>query len=258
MIRTLTIGDISTEDLGIYVIEGNPGTPTPCIIAESIPYRDGSYDFSRADGSLHYNDRTMQYSFAVKGMTAEETQDRISEVLTWLNSGGEICDEYISGWLYDNARCTSADVEYLSEDRRVAKITAAFTASPWLISEHGYDPTREPPSAAVTKVSKTGQSVSADGKTAVLTYPLSGFSEAVMVRLRAITSCTISAEAVDGNLTAIGTAGGYFYAVADKACSAINVTYTSESVDISTIISSMPSAFVTDVYPERYGRARRL
>lgn len=258
MIRTLTIGGISTEDLGIFVTEGNPGAPAPRIITETVPYRDGSYDFSRADGSLHYDDRVMQYSFAVKGVTPEETQDRISGVLAWLNSGGVMQDEYLDGWLYDNARCTSADVEYLSADRRAVKITATFSAAPWLVSEHGYDPTREPPSAAVTKVSKTGQSVSADGKTAVLTYPLSGFSEAVMVRLRTIAACTISAEAVDGNLTAIGTAGGYFYAVADKACSAINVTYTSESVDISTIISSMPSAFVTDVYPERYGRARRL
>ena len=250
MIRTLTIGDISTEDLGIYVIEGNPGAPAPCIITESIPYRDGSYDFSRADGSLHYNDRTMQYSFAVKGMTAEETQGRISEVLTWLNSGGDIRDEYISGWLYDNARCTSADVEYLSEDRRVAKITAAFTASPWLISEHGYDPTIEPPKSLTSTIPFSSAQYSDDGKTAVMTYPVTGGS---MVRRSEITGVSISATSP---VKSAGSAGGYFYAVVDQT--EITITYKSETVNLKTMAGSVPSAFWLTVYPARYGRARRL
>ena len=250
MIRTLTIGNISTDDLGIYVTEGNHGTPAPLIITESIPYRDGSYDFSRADGSLHYGDRTMQYSFAVRGMTAEETQDRISEVLTWLNSGGEIRDEYISGWLYDNARCTSVSVEYLSEDRRVAKIAATFTASPWLISEYGYDPTIEPPKSLTSTVLFSSAEYSDDGKTAVMAYQISGGS---MVRRSGIAGVSVSASSP---VKTAGTAGGYFYAVTEQ--DTIVLTYKSDTVNIKTMVESVPSAFRLTVYPAKYGRARRL
>lgn len=250
MIRTLTIGGVSTEDLGIFVIDGNVGTPVPRIITETVPYRDGSYDYSRADGTQHYDDRAMQYSFAVKGATPEETQDRLSEALSWLNSGGEMRDEYLDGWVYDNARCTSADVEYLSEDRRIAKITATFSALPWLISEHGYDPTIEPPKSLTSSMLFSGAEYSVDGKTAVMTYQISGGG---MVRRSTLSGITISAASP---VKTAGTTGGYFYAVTEQ--SEIIITYKSETVNIKAMAESMSSAFKIDVYPARYGRARRL
>lgn len=250
MIRTLTIGGISTEDLGIIVAEGNPGTPAPRIISETVPYRDGDYDFSRADGVLHYNNRTMQYAFVVRGATPEETQDRLSEALSWLNSGGEMRDEYLDGWVFDNARCTSADVEYLSEDRCIAKITAAFTALPWLISEHGYDPTVEPPKSLTSSVIFSGAEYSNNGKTAVMTYPIRGGG---MVRRSMLSGITISAASP---VKTAGTAGGYFYAVTEQ--SEIIITYKSETVNIEAMAEVMSSAFKIDVYPARYGKARRL
>ena len=61
MRREIVIGGVSSITLGLTVDSEQSliGDAQPRFIVEALPYKDGSLDFSKADGSLHYDDRTL-------------------------------------------------------------------------------------------------------------------------------------------------------------------------------------------------------
>lgn len=132
MIKNIAFNGKSTAELGITVASGNWGQPKPRIITESVPYRDGSYDFSATDGSVHYDNRTLKYVFNIIGSTAEAAAAKLSAVMEWLFSEGDgnLYDEYMPDWYFREVRCTGVSYEFIGQARRAIRLTAELTAAP--------------------------------------------------------------------------------------------------------------------------------
>lgn len=105
----------------------------PKIISESVPFADGSYDFSMMDGKLHYDNLTWNYVLNIIGDNVEELIEKQSEVVNWLYAGYnvELHDSNYTDWKFIGAKCTS--IKSQIEKRGllfIDKITATITAYP--------------------------------------------------------------------------------------------------------------------------------
>lgn len=131
MIRTITYNSVSTAALGITIADGSWGQPVPRIVQESVPYRDGTYDFSTV-GGLHYDNRTLEYTINIIGSNDIEAAAKLSDVLAWLYSDGDgiLSDDNLPGWYFREVRCTEVSYEFVGTARRAIRLTAKLTAAP--------------------------------------------------------------------------------------------------------------------------------
>lgn len=135
--RHITFNGVSTKDLGITVAEADIGQAQPRIITETVPYKDGSYSFSRMDGDLHYDNRTLTYTFNVIANTAELANEKLSAVLSWVYSYDEsdntLTDDHFGGYAFTGVYVSDTPtVEYIGGARRAAQVTVTFTADPYM------------------------------------------------------------------------------------------------------------------------------
>lgn len=89
-------GKHSSKDFGLVIGERNIPLPSPNRITESVPYQNGTYDFSNLNGEVTYNNRDPKYSFSISELTTEEMDIKKREVATWLNNvvNTKIYDDY--------------------------------------------------------------------------------------------------------------------------------------------------------------------
>ena len=132
-------GRWSGDDLGVEITAGGFSEPQPRILRETVAGMDGSYDFSRMDGSLHYDDREGSYTFHITGRTSGEAADKKSALLDWIYSGStELYDENIEGYMYTGVSCTGIDEpKIIGTARREIDLTVRFTAAPYMRSVSG-------------------------------------------------------------------------------------------------------------------------
>lgn len=132
-------GRWSGDDLGVEITAGGFSEPQPRILREKVAGMDGSYDFSRMDGSLHYDDREGYYTFHITGRTPGEAADKKSALLDWIYSGStELYDENIDGYMYVGVSCTGIDEpKIIGTARREIEVTVHFTAAPYMRSISG-------------------------------------------------------------------------------------------------------------------------
>jgi len=136
-LRHITFNGVSTGDLGITVAEADIGQAVPRIITESVPYKDGAYDFSRIDGGLHYDNRTLTYKFNIIAKTAELASTKLADVLSWVYSYDEsnntLSDEHFGNYAFTGVSvCDTPTVEYKGGARRAMVLTVKFTADPYM------------------------------------------------------------------------------------------------------------------------------
>lgn len=141
MIKQIKYNGLFTEDLGIFVCEEPQyGMPKPKMITDSVPFSDAVYDFSKMDGSLHYESRTLEYTFCLQGADASEAHDMLSKTLAWLYSDGDnkLYDEHFGGWHFTDVRCIGVQPPvYASQSKKVIKLTATFQAGVYMESNTG-------------------------------------------------------------------------------------------------------------------------
>lgn len=132
-------GRWSGDDLGVEITAGGFSEPQPRILREKVAGMDGSYDFSRMDGSLHYDDREGYYTFHITGRTSGEAADKKAALLNWICGGStELYDENIDGYMYVGVSCTGIDEpKIIGTARREIELTAHFTAAPYMRSISG-------------------------------------------------------------------------------------------------------------------------
>lgn len=258
MIRQMSFNGFAAEDVGLFVERGEPQLPKPRIVTETVPYRDGHYDFSRADGVLHYERRTLEYDFIAHSKTPEETAEILADALSWLYSAGDgiLTDEHFDGWHFEDVTCTDVSCEYADPQHTAARLKATFSAAPYMYADNGFDPTVPPPSGAVSAESYSAAAYP-DDDTAAVTYSVPNIGRAVFARFPQLAGARVSDLSADGEVTAFGSSGGYFWFVSENCSSAV-VTYRSEGADLGALISAFPSQFRITAYPAKYARARRL
>lgn len=69
-------GKHSYRDFGLFVSKKVIEMPSVKRIRETVPYMNGSHDFSKLNGELAYEDRIISYTFDITGNDAEEMNKR--------------------------------------------------------------------------------------------------------------------------------------------------------------------------------------
>ena len=125
----------SFNDLGLTVLNTRViEAPSKIKITETIPFMNGSYDFSNLYGSNCYTERQLEYEFLIKACNSTELELKRMEIDQWLlssNSKTPLIDDNLPGYYY-KAECISAEFEDLIN---IGKLKATFTAYPFKIGE---------------------------------------------------------------------------------------------------------------------------
>ena len=125
----------SFNDLGLTVLNTRViETPSKIKITETIPFMNGSYDFSNLYGGNCYTERKLEYEFLIKANNSMELEFKRMSVENWLlssNSKTKLFDDNIPNYYY-LAECESIDFEDLNN---MGKLKAYFIAYPFKISE---------------------------------------------------------------------------------------------------------------------------
>lgn len=128
-------GKHSFNDLGLTVLNTRIiETPSKIKITETIPFMNGSYDFSNLYGNNCYTERKLEYEFLVKADSRQKLEYLRMYIDNWLlgtNKKTVLMDDNLKGYYY-LAECESVDYEDLVKN---GKIKAIFTAYPFKIRD---------------------------------------------------------------------------------------------------------------------------
>ena len=121
-------GHSTSEFTGVTVASADYGDLEAKRSDEDIAGRDGELT-SHANGR-HYKSRTMTYVLNVKA-TPTTVEAQLSALRAWLSGdGGELYDDFNTGWVWTNADFVSAHTDYIDMFRGVAQLTVKMTADP--------------------------------------------------------------------------------------------------------------------------------
>lgn len=132
MIKELRIGNKgSFSDFGQCISKRTIGIPTKKSIKESVPFQDGSYDFSDINGEVAFNERDITYSFDIIGISMEEVERQKHEMLDWLMmvQNENIYDGYDSNLHFRG----SYDSASWTEDWEQCELSVTFKCYPYAI-----------------------------------------------------------------------------------------------------------------------------
>ena len=124
----------SYGDFGIKILSRTISNPTKRKIKETIPFMNGSYDFSLLYGEQSYDERELSYTFSLPKMDKIKLNMLKIKIINWLNEGLQepLYDDQIPGF-YFLAECTG--IEYDESYYNYAQLTANFIAYPFKISD---------------------------------------------------------------------------------------------------------------------------
>ena len=124
----------SFNDLGLTVLNTRViETPSKIKITETVPFMNGSYDFSNLYGSNCYAERQLEYEFLIKANNSAQLEFKRMQIEEWLlstNIKTPLIDDNTPGYYY-NAECINVNFEDLVN---TGKLKATFTAYPFKIS----------------------------------------------------------------------------------------------------------------------------
>ena len=99
-------------------------------IRETVPYMNGSYDFSKLNGELTYEDRIISYTFDITGNDAEEMNAKKHDVSAWLCA---VHEEDIQDDDYPNLHFVGSYHESdWEEDDGQGELTIKFICKPYM------------------------------------------------------------------------------------------------------------------------------
>lgn len=123
----------SYNDFGVTIKSKVIGNPKKNKIKESVPFMNGSYDFSLIYGKQSYSERELKYIFNIVGTTKQSLSFKKIRLQNWLLEGEQqkIYDDAMPGY-YFLAECVDTD---FSENNNIGELTVIFTAYPFKICE---------------------------------------------------------------------------------------------------------------------------
>ena len=78
-----------TNELGLILLEREISPPSKNKIKSSVPFMNGSYDFSELYGEQSFGERTLKYKFDVSHYNHELLMYKLSELQNWLLGTGQ-------------------------------------------------------------------------------------------------------------------------------------------------------------------------
>ena len=139
MLDQLIIGEkASLDDFDASIAGRDIGEPTKKEIKDTVPFFNGTYDFSKINGELYWNERELEYAFEIIADTPEELERKKTAFKNWVMNVMEekLYDPYITDYHF---WATFKDIDP-ADDESLNKttITVKFTAYPYQIAN---DPT---------------------------------------------------------------------------------------------------------------------
>lgn len=124
----------SFRDFGLTIKSKEIGVPKKKKIKETIPFMNGSYDFSNLYGGPNYEERTLSYTFNLQARNKVELNSKKIYIINWLmdNSSKEpLFDDTIPGY-YFLAECEDISTK---ENGNYIELSVKFTTYPFKISD---------------------------------------------------------------------------------------------------------------------------
>lgn len=134
MIDQLQIGNkYSYDDFEANVKERAIGSPKKKIIKDTVPFSNITYDFSKIDGELYWEERTLNYIFEIDATTPEELEEKKVEFKTWVMNvfEEELHDPFIEDYHFI---ATFDEIDFDDSEIEKTTVTVTFTAYPFMIA----------------------------------------------------------------------------------------------------------------------------
>ena len=123
----------SYADFEASVASRDIGEPKKKVIRQTIPFSNVTYDFSKIDGELYWEDRELKYVLEITADTPEELERKKTAFKSWVMNvmNGELHDPFIADYHFF---ATFGSIDF--DDSEVEKTTAnvTFTAYPYKIA----------------------------------------------------------------------------------------------------------------------------
>lgn len=137
MIDQLIIGNkASHDDYDATLKERHVGAPKKKVIKETVPFSNITYDFSKINGELYWEERALEYIFEIIARTPQEMESKKAAFSAWVMNvmGESIYDPYEPDWHYLG---TFDDIAY-DDDETSEKttVTVTFSAYPYKIANN--------------------------------------------------------------------------------------------------------------------------
>jgi len=152
MIDQLRIGNkYSYDDYEANVKERSIGSPKKKIIKEPFPFSNITYDFSKVDGELHWQERTLQYIFEMDAVSPEELEEKKIDFKIWVMNvfEEELQDPFIEDYHFI---ATFESIDFDDSEIEKTTITVTFTAYPFMLSNTKKGITYNIPTASAEEV----------------------------------------------------------------------------------------------------------
>ncbi len=135
MLDQLRIGKkASHDDFDASLKERRIHKPKKKIIRETVPFFSGSYDFSKINGELYWEDRTLEYIFEIIAPTPEELEEKKAAFSDWIMNvlEDELHDPYIPNYRFIATYDDMSDEDDESVEKTTISVT--FSAYPYKIA----------------------------------------------------------------------------------------------------------------------------
>ena len=190
----------SYRDFGLHIKEKKIGLPAKHIIHDSVPYMNGSYDFTALGGAATWGDREISYSFDILGETERDMNQLRDDILNWLLNAHDvdIADDAIPGWHFHGSYSGGE----MSDEVELSELSVSFICHPFRIAD---SQTVASIQAGETTIEYPGQAIPAFiSGTANGSVSLNGISQSFLAN----TMTELTALLEHGTNTIILTAGG--------------------------------------------------
>ena len=147
-------GKHSFNNFELYISERTINSPKKKTIRETIPFMNGSYDFSKVNGAVAFEDREIEYAFEIIGESIADMDQQRDSVLNWLMNVYE--EALYDDTMPDYHFLVSYDDCKVKEDAEKTDLTVTFIAYPFKIYN---TQTSFTASAGTTVVNNQGQPV---------------------------------------------------------------------------------------------------
>ena len=143
------------HDFDCYIKKVEMSPPDKKEVRKTVPYMNGSYDFSTLYGGPCFEDRTIKYTIDVYGDDAANLAEKKQDLENWLLpcSMRVLQDDSMPNY-YFYAECISVDEA--GEEGDSNELTIQFKAYPFKISRQLYEVTYKPSAAADVTINNDG------------------------------------------------------------------------------------------------------
>ncbi len=124
----------SFEDFGASVAARTISPPSKKSIKETVPFSNLAYDFSKINGEVYWEERELEYTFEILGITPQDLEEKKTAFANWVMNvmGERIYDPFIPDYHFLG---TYDSMEFEDEDNQEkTTVTVVFTAYPYKIS----------------------------------------------------------------------------------------------------------------------------